>query len=431
MIHAIFTNLIFSILSFSFTNPVQAALSPDVQHYDLKISPDIENASVTGSVAIEFKISSGQRTVTFDKGALEITNISGETLDSYSVERDQLILKLTDEYNTESHRIVIDYRGTPKRGLLFDPSKKQAYTVYFTSEWMVCNNDPSDKASVNMEITLPGNLQCIASGVQNEIVEAGEVKHLRWVQEFESPAYTYGFAVGVFEEQIMQAGSVVIKNYSTEHSIEETRQIFKETPAMIAFFEEKSGVKYAQKTYSQLLMGNHYQEMSGFSVLKSSYGALVLKDSTETNLISHELAHQWWGNRITCQNWNHFWLNEAMATFMSAAYNEHRFGNTKYMADINAYKKVFTDIKERGNDKPLVFKNWLNPSRDDRNIVYFKGAYVLHLLREKMGDRDFWRGIKAYSTKYFDQSVDTEDFHESMQAVTEIDLDNFFKEWVY
>ena len=84
---------------------------------------------------------------------------------------------------------------------------------------------------------------------------------------------------------------------------------------MLDFFESKSGIPYPQKSYAQVLIGNHYQEMSGFAVLNHKYGTMVLKDGTETNLISHELAHQWWGNRITCRSWKHMWLNEGMATF--------------------------------------------------------------------------------------------------------------------
>src|SRR5690606_605309 len=114
-------------------------------------------------------------------------------------------------------------------------------------------------------------------------------------------------------------------------------------------------------------------EMSGFAMIKRSYGGLVLNDSTETNLITHELAHQWWGNQITCQNWNHFWLNEAFATYLSAAYNEVRFGKEKYQSDIESYYKLYQKIVDKGADKPLVFPDWSNPSGDDRNIVYFKG----------------------------------------------------------
>jgi aminopeptidase N len=237
--------------------------------------------------------------------------------------------------------------------------------------------------------------------------------------------------IGRFQKFEMRYNEVTISNYAQNYTPDELRQIFIETPKMITFFEEKSGISYNQTSYSQILIGDHYQEMSGFSVLKDTYGSMVLKDSTETNLISHELTHQWWGNRITCKNWGHFWLNEGLTTYLSAAYNEYRFGAEKYNSDINTYFKVYQDIKNRKKDKPLVFADWSNPTRDDRNIVYFKGAYVLHLLRQEVGEQNFWEGIRNYSQKNFDKLVTTQDFQHAIEEIAGRDLDKFFNEWVY
>jgi aminopeptidase N len=219
--------------------------------------------------------------------------------------------------------------------------------------------------------------------------------------------------------------------YSKNHTSTQLKTIFSNTSDMIAFFEERSGTPYIQNSYSQILIGSHYQEMSGFAVLSDAYGALVLRDSTETNLISHELAHQWWGNLITCESWNHFWLNEGFATFMSAAYNGYRFGEEKYHADMDSYFQVYKAIKDSGQDKPLVFSSWFNATKEDRNLVYFKGAYVLHLLRIELGEQKFWHGIKSYSQKYFGKSVNTFQFQKSMEEAVGHNLNEFFNKWIY
>ncbi|GAB5408278.1 MAG: hypothetical protein BalsKO_06430 [Balneolaceae bacterium] len=261
--------------------------------------------------------------------------------------------------------------------------------------------------------------------------EIGEYSIYYWIQNYETPAYTFGFVLGNFNQVLKKYRDIKVISLGETYSSSQLTEIFEESASIISFFEEKSGVDFYQPTYTQILIGNYYQEMSGLSILKHSYGYLVLKDSTETNLISHELAHQWWGNRIRSESLNHFWLNEAMATFMSAAYNEFRFGKKKYHENIESYYNVYLDIKERGNDKPLVFENWLNPSRDDRNLVYFKGAYFLHLLREKVGDKNFWAFIKNYSLSYFDKSVNSKDFQTSLEQVTGENLDTLFNEWVF
>ena len=166
-------------------------------------------------------------------------------------------------------------------------------------------------------------------------------------------------------------------------------------------------------------------------MLKNFYGEMVLKNRTETNLISHEMANQWWGNQITCESWSHFWLNEGMATFLSAAYNEYRFGEEVYLANIDSYHKVYQGIKQRDNDRSLVFENWINPPKDDNNLVYFKGAYVIHLLKEKLGDKEFWNAIRFYSTKFIGQSDVTADFQKAMEESSGVNLEDFFNKWIY
>ncbi len=404
-------------------------LRPDVLHYKVNLEPDVKENYIRGDVTIDFLLNTNRSEVVFDAGALQIEKVIGESVLSYTREGQKLIVSLADRVKNENE-IQIFYTGKSSRGFII-PAPGQAHTVYFTSDWMVCNDTPNDKAEFEIELLIPSDKICVASGTFVKKESKGEKTLHTWSQDYETPAYTYGFVIGdfqVFEETYRE---VTLKYYAKDHTSVELEKIFSETRDMMKFFEERSGVAYIQNSYSQILIGNHYQEMSGFAVLKESYGNLVLRDSTETNLISHELAHQWWGNLITCESWNHFWLHEGMATFMSAAYNEYRFGKEKYSADINSYYTVYKDIRGKGKDKPLVFNNWLHPTKEDRNIVYFKGAYVLHMLREELGEQKFWNGIKFFSQKYFRKSVNTLDFQKSMEESSGQTLDKFFNQWVY
>ena len=400
----------------------------DVKKYDVTIEPNLSTKSIRGSVTIQFVTNS--TSCILQCGELEIENVYGSNVKGFSKSGNKLSIDLHEQLEN-TQEILIEYHGKPSKGLIFNTESDYAYTVYFTSEWMICNHSPADKASISLNLLLPKDKKSVANGVLQDKDMRGNKEQHSWLQSYESPAYTFGFAVGDFHHYQDSSSTPRLNYYSHQYSPLQLQQIFKETTEMIAFFEEKSGVKFYQPDYSQLLIGSHYQEMSGFSVLKDSYGELVLADSTETNLISHELAHQWWGNQITCKNWNHFWLNEAMATFMSAAYNEHRFGTEKYLKDIQSYQKVFEGIRNRGNDQSLVFTSWDNPSKDDRNLVYFKGAYVLHLLREKMGNEAFWKGIRIYSQQHFGKSVETADFQRAMENSSQQNLKDFFQKWVY
>ena len=403
----------------------------DVESYHVQLEPDILGKSLVGNVQVVFSTRTPGSEVILNCGSLTVEEVRGVSVEGFQQAGGELTIRMRDTTQA-THTVDIFYHGTPTRGVQFITEKEQMYTVFSTSEWMVCHMPPHDRARIRLDLRIPDHLSSIASGMRGDTKQLPGGKALHsWVQEVATPAYTYGFAIGSFDTAEEQLPGRSLHYYSDAHRSEALDTIFEHTADMLLFFEEKSGVPYFQESYTQILMGTHYQEMSGFAVLRESYGNMVLADHTETNLIGHELAHQWWGNMITCESWQHFWLNEGFATFMSAAYNEHRFGPEKYQVNINAYHDVYQKLKQKGADKPLIFDDWSNPSADDRNIVYFKGAYVLHLLRAELGEAIFWEGLKAYSQQYYGKSVNTKNFQSAMEQAAGRNLQDFFGQWVY
>ncbi len=253
-----------------------------------------------------------------------------------------------------------------------------------------------------------------------------------WLQDKPIPSYTFGFAVGRFNTVTEKHGHVEVRYLTTEFTEDEVHRIFHDTPDMISFYEGRSGVQYAGETYTQVLaVGGVEQEMSSFTAMRESYGREVLQNEHAIWLAAHELAHQWWGIMVTAREWNHFWLNEGMANFMTAAYEEHRFGRAYYLREIEAYRSSYQKVRAAGKDRSLVFADWLNPTAEDRTLVYDKGAYVLHLLRQELGERAFWSGLRQYTRAYFGKSVTTADFQSQMEKASGKDLAEFFAKWVY
>ena len=244
------------------------------------------------------------------------------------------------------------------------------------------------------------------------------------------PTYTFGFAAGPFTEATGFGGRA---RYLAEgFEAAELRRIFRDTSDMIGFFADRAGVKYPEATYTQVLTAQGIgQEMGGFSIMPEAYGREMLTSTSVATLAAHELAHQWWGNLVTCRAWTHFWLNEGFATFMAAAYTEHREGRQAYLRAIDAARVRYEAVRDAGRDRPLVFESWNRPTADDRTIVYQKGAYVLHRLREQLGERAFWAGIRSYTRAYVGQSVTSQDFQRAMQTSSGRDLSGFFARWVY
>ncbi len=416
----------------AFTLTAQSSKSSqiDVLNYHVYLVPSFSKNYIEGNVSIKFSTSTQTEKVVFDSGDLIVTKLEGTHAIDFMQKGKKTIISLA-QTDTNIHEIKLFYHGHPKRGLVFFDNAQKLYSVFFTSDWMICNDTPDDRATLKLDLLIPKEVVSVASGVLKDAISFGSKVRYSWRQDYETPTYTYGFAIGAFNTSADNYNGKPLKYFAEDYTSAEIEKIFQYTRDMMAFFEEKSGISFPQEEYTQVLMGHHYQEMSGFAILKKSYGQLVLQDSTETNLLSHELAHQWWGNLITCKNWNHFWLNEGFATFMSAAYNEYRFGQNKYQENIDSYFKVYDKIKSKGKDKSLVFKDWSNPSGDDINLVYFKGAYVLHLLRKELGEVSFWKGIKYYAQTYCGQSVTTKDFQLAMEISSKKSLDSFFKKWVY
>ena len=168
--------------------------------------------------------------------------------------------------------------------------------------------------------------------------------------------------------------------------------------------------------YDQVLVTETIgQEVASFALLSEAYGRSTLAGETTEDLIAHEIAHQWWGISTTCRSWGEFWLNEGMANFMAAAWMQHKHGDDEYLAAVNRWRTRLDKLKADGKDHALVYERWDKPTRDDRAVVYQKGAYVLHLLRQEIGEVAFWNGIRRYSQAFSNRSVSTRDFQRAME----------------
>lgn len=408
-----------------------AAPDVDVTHYSVRLRPDMETKSVTGHAEITVVVRDAT-TVRFDAGALEIDRVdeNGTAL-SFVKEGERLAIDLP---GGGIHHVGIDYHGTPSKGVRFFPDAGQVYAGFATSQWMPCIDAPDERATLDLTLEVEKGLKVVASGEleSEETLADGRVAS-HWSLKEPMPSYLYGFAVGHFREVIDDSAKPTLRFLAPE-SFSETdiRRVFALTRDMIAFYEEKSGHAYPAAVYTHaLLEGRPAQELADFTELRESYGKQVLEDATKVWLGAHELQHQWWGNRVTNKAWTEFWLNEGIGTFMTEAYIEHRFGHAAYMKDIDAYKANYEKLRAAGQDKPLVFPDWDHPTPEDRSIVYDKGAYVVFLLRQELGDKAFWAGIKRYTEDNWGKSVTTSDFQLAMQQASGTNLDDFFARWVY
>jgi aminopeptidase N len=408
----------------------------DVLEYVADVRPDIEARSVSGSVSLRVRfVSDGVTTIDLDRGELAIDEVraGGKRLEFELLPRRLRVHLAKPGQRNSSEVVAVSYHGQPRTGMQFVPERQQIYTIFSTSQWLVCVDTPDDRATLDLQVTLPADLRAIGSGrlVSERPGAKGTTIH-RWRLTRPVASYLFGFAAGHFAEAATRHSQTALRYLGDERSGDELNLIFSATPDMLDFFAARAGVAYPDDTYTQVLVAQTAgQEASGFSLLSEAYGRAVMSDQTAVSLLAHELAHQWWGNLVTCRDWTHFWLNEGFATFMAAAYDEKRFGVEAYRRDIERARARYEDVRTSGGDRSLVFPEWNRPTANDRTLVYQKGAYVLHLLREQMGDSSFWAGIRRYTTAYAGQSVTTDDFKRSMEESSGLNLGPFFDKWVY
>ncbi|MBU8975886.1 M1 family metallopeptidase [Lysobacter sp. MMG2] len=406
----------------------------DVRSYSARIEPDLARGSLHGQVRIDLRVLTAAPELEFDAGELVIDAVreDGVAL-PFAMEGGRLRITLPRAARPgERHALDIGYHGTPRFGLQFQPQRGELYTIFSTDQWLVCINAPRERATLDLSVVLPADVTAVGNGRALPVRRLADGRSLhRWRQSVPVPSYVYGFAAGRYTQVHERAGPARLRYLSVDLDAQQLRQVFADTGDMLRFFGERAGRPY-RGDYTQALVARTVgQELAGFSLMSESYGLQVLERPTAQGLIAHEAAHQWWGNMVTCEDWTHFWLNEGFASFMAAAYLQHRFGDEEYRKQVEGWMQRLERLRAAGTDRALVFDNWDKPTADDRAVVYQKGAYVIHLLREELGEDVFWRGIGEYTRAYYGRSVNTADFQQAMQRVSDKDLSAFFDRWVY
>lgn len=408
-----------------------------VKQFNLELEPRLETQTIHGSLRMDFVVQqAGLPQLSLDAGALQIDTVelAGQPL-AFEKTGSQLRVQLPAALQVGTRQqLLVRYTGAGSAGLRFDPDSPQVATAFSTSQWMPCLDDPAVRAPLHLRLLLPPDLVSVANGNPQPPQARADGKRLHsWQLDQPMPSYLYGFAAGPFAQAQAKAGKTRLEYFgpASQFTPAQLQQVFADSADMLVFFEQRSGVPYPLAAYRQVLLaGPAAQEMAGFSVMGVRYGKRVLDKPEAIWLGAHEMAHQWWGNGLTNRSWRHFWLNEGIATFMTAAYLEHRFGVETYADNVEAARAKYLAIKAAGQDRSLVFPDWDKPSATDRSLVYDKGALVLHELRNLLGDATFWKAFKHYTRKHWGQSVETADFKKAMEEGSGADLTAFFRQWV-
>ena len=298
--------------------------------------------------------------------------------------------------------------------------------------WWPCKDDPADKAdSVFLNITVPENLVVASNGLLKAVTPAPDNRHTySWETRYPISNYLVSLAISNYAEfgdwYVSASGdSMPLVYYVYPEHLAAAQEDFSVTDEMISAFAEIYGeYPFIEEKYGMAIFSwggaMEHQTMT-------SYGSgLITGNHTYDWINAHELAHQWFGDLITMKRWSHIWLNEGFASYSEAMWMESLYGE-------NAYHNYLASQDPGFFSGSLFVTDSTNENALFSNTVYDKGSWALHMLRGVLGDSLFFAGIRSYAT---DSSLvfgnaTTEDFRDICEAVSGMDLDWYFDEWVY
>ena len=421
----------------------------DVLHLMLEVTPDFKQRTIEGRATITFKpILKPVREIKLDAVDLNVHAVtSTEKIQGYQVTGEKLVI--TFATNLPAGRetgVTVTYQAEPRLGLYFrtpEMGYKEGDTHLFTQGeevdaryWYPCFDSPNEKFTSEVICRVPAGMTVISNGrlVSAEKDPATGLVAFHWTQEKPSANYLITLNAGYFKKIEDQYKNVPLAFYTPASEIQYATNSFRDTKDIMGFFEEEIGVPYAWGKYDQVCVNDFVE-----GGMENTSAATLTEDTLFTDatgnlrdsdgLIAHEMAHQWFGDLVTCKDWSHIWLNEGFATFYETLYNGHKNGRDAMSYELYGRARMITGLANDTN--PIVRRTYVNPDEMFNYLAYDKASWVLHMLRSQLGPDTYRRCIKTYLERHQYGSVVTEDLRSVIEELTGRSYDQFFDQWVY
>ena len=418
------------------------------EHLRIELTLDLKLRSLAGRCATRLRVVEGGRcAVVFDAVGLEVERVSaaGRELPFAAGER-ELRVELGERAAGEQVEVEIAYRAAPRRGLYFfgpdaaQPDRpRQAWTQgqdVDSPRWFPCLDQPGVKASSEVIVTVPAPFVALSNGVLvSERAGEGGGRTFHWRQDVPHAAYLVTLVVGEFESWKEMAGPVALDYHVPPGRREDGERSFGNTARMVAFFSQKTGVPYPYPRYGQVCVTDFIfggMENTTQTTLTDTtlHDARAHLDFSSEPLVAHELAHQWFGDLLTCRSWSDGWLNEGFATYFEALWREEDKGEDEFRYElVEKADRYFGEVKKYA--RPVVEKRYHEPIDIFDRHLYEKGALVLHMIRGLLGDERFFRAIGHYARKHARGAVETRDLARAIEEATGSELSWLFDGWIH
>ena len=420
----------------------------DVKHIKIDIALDFEQETISGTVYTTFStLYEEVKSISFDAVELRIQKVAiGDSDLSYSASDKKLTVQLDRTYqHGEEFTIAITYNAKPRTGLHFikpapeDPTRPvHAWTFgqpRYNSHWFPCHDAPNDRATTEIIATIPAQFLAIANGNQLGVKHNGATKTYHWLHNVPHAAYLVSLVVGDFAVIEDSYKDKPVTYYIRKDRKDDAPLYMGKTPVMMELFSDFTGVEYPYDNYKQTVVEIYTGAMEHTTTTTHSFALVpdqrAALDTDLVPIVAHELAHQWFGDLVTCRDWSNGWLNEGFAAFMEMLWVQHDQGDDEFKLYMLNEKLGYLD-EDKNYRRPVVYYIYHDQGFElfDRHL-YNKGGWVLHMLRHQLGEANFRRGIKAYLERYRTKEVITADLQRTLEEVTGRSLERFFQQWIY
>ena len=424
----------------------------DWQELTLVVEVDVAGQHVWGTATYQGVVRKQQVSqLRFDADGFEVLRAFSGTGERLTIEHDgKVVLVALPQpiQRAEQVRVAIDFdTRQPRAGFYFvlpdaDHPDRPAHAWTQGQDedskfWFPCHDAPNHKLRMAVIVTVPAGMISFSNGILRNIHDAAEAgkRIYDWQIGRPIPTYLLTLVVGPFVEIIQQTEPVPVSYAVLPGRQEDGERSFGRTAEMVALYERLTGVGYPYEKYSQVAVSEFvFGGMENASMTTQTdltlHDARAHLDFSSEPLVSHELAHQWFGDLVTCRSWSHGWLNEGFATYFEQLWQEHANGPDEFdYARMGAQRAYFAEDSGRYR-RTIVTNRYDEPIDVFDAHLYEKGGAVLHMLRRKLGDATFFGAVGAYLRAYADGVVETPDLRRSFEAFAGVDLGRFFSQWV-
>ncbi len=404
----------------------------DVLHYDLDIELDpgalILSGTLTATVTVVGDpISTVELNLKYNMSVSAAT--AGGAPTTWSHANSMITVDLDQTYNTgETVTLSVDYSGNPAGGAFgwdWHDGSRMIWTLsepYGAREWWPCKDLNTDKAdSMDIRVTVPSDLIVASNGLLMSNVDHGSTRTFHWKTNYPIVSYLVSLAIHpytVYSDWYtpLAGGDPMEVQFFVYPDIYDDVQVnyAKTVPMMEVFAEGFGEYPFVNEKYGHASFnwggGMEHQTITSLG-------------GWWEDVISHELAHMWWGDFITCADFGHIWLNEGFAVWCEAYWKEQTEGFAVY--------QDYMDAAAFFGPGTIFIEDPYTENIFDGNLSYNKGSWIVHMLRGVLGDDDFYASLNLYQDLYGFDSATTEQLRDVMESVSGLELDNFFQQWIY